>query len=151
MALKRRTHELPRVRPSAAYGELIVAYVNQPDISAPGVSIFWSSQAMRNYYHWLGLTYVVTLATNPALSLPCGKDEHGMPFGLQVIGRLHGDARLLATAQALETGFADLPDLQRAVPNMQSLLVARPELKSIVTHPPEFGSSACAATCLTAV
>ena len=106
---------------------------------------------MRNYNHWLGLTYVVTLATNPALSLPCGKDEHGMPFGLQVIGRLHGDARLLAAAQALETTFADLPDLQRAVPDMQSPMVARPELKSIVTHPPEFGSSGYAATRLTAV
>ena len=30
--------------------------------------------AMNNYYHWLELTYVVTLATNPALALPCGVD-----------------------------------------------------------------------------
>src|ERR1700738_4421784 len=36
---------------------------------------------LRNYYHWLALTYFITLATNPALSLPCGTDEHGMPFG----------------------------------------------------------------------
>ena len=108
-------------------------------------------QAMRNYYHWLGLTYVVTLATNPALSLPCGKDEHGMPFGLQVIGRLHGDARLLAAAQALETAFADLPDLQRPVPDLQSLMVARPELKSIVTHPPQLAGSGSPGIGLTAV
>ncbi len=108
-------------------------------------------QAMRNYYHWLALTYVVTLATNPALSLPCGKDEHGMPFGLQVIGRLHGDARLLAVAQALETAFADLPSLQRPVPDMQSLLLARPELKSIVTHPPEWAGSSNSGPGLTGV
>ncbi len=108
-------------------------------------------QAMRNYYHWLALTYVVTLATNPALSLPCGKDEHGMPFGLQVIGRLHGDARLLAVAQAIETAFADVPGLQRPVPDMQPLLLARPELKSIVTHPPEWAGSANSGTGLTAV
>jgi amidase len=94
-------------------------------------------QAMRNYYHWLGLTYVVTLATNPALSLPCGTDEHGMPFGLQVIGRLHGDAQLLAAAQALEQAIETMPALRRPKPDVQSLRTARPELKSIVTHPPE--------------
>jgi amidase len=94
-------------------------------------------QAMRNYYHWLGLTYVVTLATNPALSLPCGTDEHGMPFGLQLIGRLHGDAQLLASAQALEQALASTPALRRPMPDLQALRTARPELKSIATHPPE--------------
>ncbi len=93
-------------------------------------------QAMRNYYHWLGLTYVVTLATNPALSLPCGRDEHGMPFGLQLIGRLRGDASLLAAAQALEHAFEATPALRRPRPDLEALRAARPELKSIVTHPP---------------
>ena len=93
-------------------------------------------QAMRNYYHWLGLTYVVTLATNPALSLPCGRDEHGMPFGLQVIGRLRGDAALLAVAQALEQAFETTPVLRRPRPDLEALRVPRPELKGIVTHPP---------------
>ncbi len=60
---------------------------------------------MRNYYRWLGLTYVITLATNPALALPCGMDERGMPFGLQVVGRLHADAQLLAASRALEQVF----------------------------------------------
>ena len=36
-------------------------------------------QTMRNYYHWLALSYVVTLGTQPALSLPCGRDEYGWP------------------------------------------------------------------------
>jgi amidase len=97
-------------------------------------------QAMRNYYHWLGLTYVVTLATNPALSLPCGRDEHGMPFGLQVIGRLRGDAGLLAAARALEQRFAGDASLQRPRPDLGALSTPRPELKSIVTHPPIYGS-----------
>ncbi len=97
-------------------------------------------QAMRNYYHWLGLTYVVTLATNPALALPCGKDEHGMPFGLQVTGRLHGDAQLLAACQALEQAFEADDTLRRPQPDLQALQAARPELKSIVTHPPELAA-----------
>lgn len=97
-------------------------------------------QAMRNYYHWLGLTYAVTLATNPALALPCGKDEHGMPFGLQVIGRLHADAQLLAACQALEQAFEASDTLRRPLPDLQALEAARPELKSIVTHPPQWAA-----------
>jgi amidase len=108
-------------------------------------------QAMRNYYHWLGLTYVVTLATNPALSLPCGSDEHGMPFGLQVIGRLRGDAQLMAAAQALEQAFASMPALRRTKPDVAALRTARPELRSIVTHPPEFDNSGRASKGMTAV
>jgi amidase len=91
---------------------------------------------MRNYYQWLALTYVVTLATNPALSLPCGTDEHGMPFGLQLIGRLRGDAALLAAAQAIEQAFEAEPALRRPRPDFDKLRAPRPELKSIVTHPP---------------
>ena len=97
-------------------------------------------QTMRNYYHWLGLTYAVTLATNPALALPCGKDEHGMPFGLQVIGRLHADAQLLAACQALEQAFEASDTLRRPLPDLQALEAARPELKSIVTHPPQWAA-----------
>ncbi len=93
---------------------------------------------MRNYYHWLGLTYVVTLATNPALALPCGTDEHGMPFGLQVIGPLFGDGKLIAAAGAIERAFAIDPALARPRPDAAMLTTARPELRSIVTHPPIF-------------
>jgi amidase len=74
-----------------------------------------------------------------------------MPLGLKVIGRRLCDARLLAAAQALEMAFADLPDLKRPVPDMQSLLMARPELKSIVTHPPEWVDSGNSGTGLTSV
>ncbi|MGJ7496458.1 amidase [Variovorax sp. RT4R15] len=108
-------------------------------------------QAMRNYYHWLGLTYVVTLATNPALSLPCGVDEHGMPFGLQMVGRLRGDAALLAAARSLEQAFASTAALARPRPDLQALSVPRPELKSIVTHPPLNEGSATGAAGLNAV
>jgi len=97
---------------------------------------------MRNYYEWLALTYIVTLATNPALSLPCGVDEAGMPFGLQLIGRLHGDAGLLANAQALEMVFESSAELRRPRPDLAQLRSPRPELKSIVTHPPLFGGGA---------
>ena len=59
-----------------------------------------------------------------------------MPFGLQLIGRLRGDASLLAVAQALERAFESTPALRRPRPDIESLRTPRPELKSIVTHPP---------------
>ena len=58
----------------------------------------------RNYYHWMALAYAATLATNPAMSLPCGVDEHGMPFGLQLIAPLRNDAQLLQMALAEQNG-----------------------------------------------
>lgn len=95
-------------------------------------------QRMANYYRWLALCYGVTLSTHPALSLPSGRDETSMPFGLQVIGRLRGDAELLAHAHALEQLLAADPVTARAVPDLAALREPRPELKAIVTHPPVF-------------
>jgi amidase len=93
-------------------------------------------QKLGNYYQWLALTYVITLVTNPALSMPCGVDHRGMPFGLQVVGRFRGDRELLAAAHAMEQAFEALPGLQRPRPNLATLSEPVPELKSIVTAPP---------------
>ena len=38
----------------------------------------------------------------PALSLPCGKTESGMPVGLQLISKPHSEATLLELGSALE-------------------------------------------------
>jgi amidase len=91
---------------------------------------------LRNYYHWLALTYFVTLITNPAISLPCGLDEHAMPFGLQVTGRFRGDRDLLDAAEAMEHAFATIPGLGRPCTDLAKLTKPLVDLKSIVTHPP---------------
>jgi amidase len=91
---------------------------------------------LRNYYHWLALTYFVTLVTNPAISLPCGLDEHAMPFGLQVTGRFRGDRDLLDPAEAMEHAFATIPGLGRPCTDLAKLTKPLVDLKSIVTHPP---------------
>jgi len=92
---------------------------------------------LRNYYHWLALTYVMTLVTNPSIALPCGVDAQGMPFGLQVVGRFGGDVELLDSAEALERAFAGISGLGRPVPEAAKLSKPRPELKSIVTAAPD--------------
>jgi Asp-tRNA(Asn)/Glu-tRNA(Gln) amidotransferase A subunit family amidase len=91
---------------------------------------------LRNYYHWLALTYFVTLTTNPALSLPCGRDHQGMPFGLQVTGRFRGDLEVLDAAEAMEEAFARIPGLGRPRPDFDGLAGSSVDLKSLVTHPP---------------
>ena len=92
---------------------------------------------LKNYYHWLALTYVITLVTNPAIALPCGADHMGMPFGLQVVGPFRGDRALLGAAHALEQAFNAMTELRRPQPDLSKLTQPVPELKSIVTHPPE--------------
>jgi len=89
-----------------------------------------------NYYRWLALTYVVTLTTLPALSLPCGLDHAGMPFGLQLIGRFRADHHVLGIAAALEQAFANSDELRRPRPALERLRCVEPALTSIVTAPP---------------
>lgn len=95
---------------------------------------------LRNYYHWMASVYFVTLASNPAVSLPCGLDHKKMPFGLQVIGRFRGDGEVLGAAHAMETAFKGIPGLARPLPNMAKLRKPTAALKSIVTHPPKLNA-----------
>ncbi|MFM0129746.1 amidase [Paraburkholderia sediminicola] len=95
-----------------------------------------NGRPLANYYRWLALTYVITLATNPALSLPCGLDHAGMPFGLQLVGPFRGDRRLLDIAQAFETAWRHDEALRRPRPDLTKLLQPVAALKSIVTDPP---------------
>lgn len=55
-----------------------------------------------NYVQWLGIVYAITLACCPALSLPCGFTNMGLPVGLQIVGPPRGEAQVLAGAKVLE-------------------------------------------------
>jgi amidase len=55
-----------------------------------------------NYVEWLGIVYAITLVCCPALSLPCGFTESGLPVGLQMVAAPRGEAKLLAGARVLE-------------------------------------------------
>ncbi|PLS19811.1 amidase [Neptunicoccus cionae] len=93
-------------------------------------------KSMDIYYRWLALTYRGSLAGGPSITLPCGRDTRGMPFGLQALGAVRSDEALLATAKTLETLFAGDPDMARPCPDMTSLTPSSIDLRSIVTHPP---------------
>ncbi len=54
-------------------------------------------------------TIPVNLVGIPALSLPCGVDQHNLPIGLQLIGPHHSEATLFQLAHAFEKAVAFQP------------------------------------------
>jgi amidase len=60
----------------------------------------------ETYVDWMAIVFPATLTGAPALSLPCGFTEDGLPVGLQMIGALHGEGPLLSHAAALEAELA---------------------------------------------
>jgi Asp-tRNA(Asn)/Glu-tRNA(Gln) amidotransferase A subunit family amidase len=64
-----------------------------------------NGKPMANYLRWEAIAYGVTLMGNPAVVIPCGKGPDGLPFGIQIVGPLHSDARLADIAVTLESLF----------------------------------------------
>ena len=55
--------------------------------------------------------YPFSLTRQPALSVPCGRTEGGLPIGLQIVGRPFEDGLVLAAADAYQSiaGVLRLP------------------------------------------
>ena len=60
---------------------------------------------LDTYYHWMILTYAITVTACPALTVPCGVTADGMPVGLQIVGPPRSDHRLLAAGAWMEQAF----------------------------------------------
>jgi amidase len=57
------------------------------------------------YYRWLAICCAITTTTLPVITLPCGKTDSGLPIGLQLIGKPHGELQLFAFASYIEQIF----------------------------------------------
>jgi amidase len=62
---------------------------------------------LRHMIDWFGIATPVTVTGLPALSIPCGWTDDGLPVGLQLIARPYAEADLLLCAYRLqeELGF----------------------------------------------
>ncbi len=76
---------------------------------------------MPTYMRWLALAYAPTMALCCAAAIPCGRDDKGLPFGIQIIGPRGSDLKVLGIALALEQAMAGDPETARAVPDLKKL------------------------------
>ena len=67
--------------------------------------------AMQSYVEWMRACSRVTVLGAPAISVPIGLSEAGLPVGLQIVGRPGADAKVLQGAKAIEQAMAPLPQL----------------------------------------
>jgi amidase len=79
---------------------------------------------LHTYFHWLSLTYMISLTGNPSLSLPMGLEPSGTPFGMMVTGPAAQDLFTLRAALGIEQAVANDADLRRPVPNLTRLAKA---------------------------
>jgi amidase len=65
------------------------------------------------------LTYAFSVLGLPAISIPCGFTRAGLPVGLQIVGKRHGEAAVLRAAAAFEAAqpwAGRVPPIVRAAP-----------------------------------
>jgi amidase len=58
--------------------------------------------AMQTYIDWMRSCWYVTFMTNPAISVPAGFTNSGLPVGIQIVGRHRDDWGVLQLAHAFE-------------------------------------------------
>lgn len=61
-----------------------------------------AGRKMETYIDWIAPTFLVTLASLPAASVPCGFTPDGLPVGLQIIGPRFSEPKILRIAKFVE-------------------------------------------------
>ncbi len=57
---------------------------------------------MPTYLDWMTVCCVISVTGLPTISVPAGFSDSGLPVGLQIVGKPHGDLELLGIAQLFE-------------------------------------------------
>jgi amidase len=65
-----------------------------------------AGKPMKSYVDWIAPTYVLSMTGLPVSCVPCGKDESGMPVGVQVVGPQFGEEAVLRLSAAIEDATA---------------------------------------------
>ena len=108
-AERKRAALYHRVRRFMAQYEFLllpVAQVAPFDVDQPYVTRI-NDQPLPTYLDWMKSCYQISVTELPAVSVPCGFTDDGLPVGLQIVGRPFDDLGVLQLAHAFEqaTGF----------------------------------------------
>ena len=95
---------LERVRVFQERYEFLICAVNQvPPFDA---SETWpraiAGVAMEHYVAWMKSAYWISTTCRPAISVPAGFTDEGLPVGVQIVGRYRDDLNVLRLAHAFE-------------------------------------------------
>jgi Asp-tRNA(Asn)/Glu-tRNA(Gln) amidotransferase A subunit family amidase len=103
-AEKARTALYQRVRTFfETYDLLLLPTTPTPPYSAHGsYPTEVAGRTITTPYELLLLTYAFNLTGQPAISVPAGWTDDGLPIGLQIVGRWRADAHVLRAAAAYE-------------------------------------------------
>jgi len=87
-----------------SYPFLLCAVNQVPPFDA---NIHWPTQIdgvpMEHYIAWMKSAYWITTTFCPAISVPAGFTEDGLPVGIQIVGRFRDDLGVLQLANAFES------------------------------------------------
>ena len=103
-ALTRRTELFHRMRQFMEPYEFFVLPTTQVppfDVDVPYPTAI-DGVRMETYIDWMQSCYFISIVGNPAVSVPCGFTDDGLPVGLQIVGRHQADWAVLQIAHAFE-------------------------------------------------
>ena len=103
-ALMQHGQLLERIRAFQERYEFLVCAVNQvPPFDATET---WphaiEGVAMENYVAWMKSAYWISTTRRPAIAVPAGFTDDGLPVGVQIVGRYRDDLNVLKLAHAFE-------------------------------------------------
>ncbi len=73
-----------------------------------------NGQPMDTYIDWMTVCCAISVTGSPAISVPAGFTDEGLPIGLQIVGKPRRDFELLQLAHAFEQAteyYRRKPDL----------------------------------------
>lgn len=104
LAMRRHGELLEQMRRFHERFDVLVCAVNQvPPFDA---SLAWPDAVdgtpMEHYVAWMKSTFRTSTTLQPALSVPAGFTDDGLPVGIQIVGRMRADVTVLRVGAAFE-------------------------------------------------
>ena len=95
------------------------------DVNTPWVREI-NGVELPTYLDWMMSCCYVTLTGHPAISVPCGFSQDGLPVGVQIVGRHQQDRSVLELAWAFEQATRTWEQRPPIIDEMESQNASKP-------------------------